>query len=132
MRSVMILLAAVGDVSAHICILEPPQRGNLSVTTPGDPSCYRRTNYCGGIPAPKAPTTTLVAGSTSVIRFQQNLNHWYPPNPGYLDVSIAHTRNPAEEDFHTLHMQSDFAGMEMVYAAPDFLTRMQHGPGMSR
>ena len=109
-----LVLALAAEVAAHICIIEPPQRGNLSVTTPGDPSCYRRTNYCGGIPAPRVPTTTLVAGSKSVIKFQQNLNHWYSPNPGYFDVSLAYTLDPTEADFHPLYFQSDFAGMEMV------------------
>ena len=102
-------------VSAHMCILEPPQRGPLDVTTPGDPSCYRRTSYCGGVPAPDPlVTTTLVAGGKTVMKFQQNLNHWHPSKTGWMDISLAYSTNPTEADFVPLTYLMDFPGMDMV------------------
>lgn len=65
-----LLLALAASALGHICILSPHQRGALNVTTPGDPSCYRRTDYCGGV-ALGAPLTTYVAGETITLTLQQ-------------------------------------------------------------
>ena len=98
----------------HICIISPPQRGALNVTTPGDPSCYHRTPYCGGKPLPAKPTTTFKAGETSTITFQQNLNHWYPPNPGFLDIGLSFSTDPQEEDWNSIVTYNDFPAQDMV------------------
>ena len=57
-------------VNAHICFVYPTQRGAYNVTTPGDPSCYRRVDYCGGV-APGTPLTKFVAGEVITITLDQ-------------------------------------------------------------
>jgi hypothetical protein len=74
----------------HICIIEPRQRGTFSISEPGDPSCYRRTPDCGGVAA--GPISgVFVEGQVATIKFQQNLNHWHTPKPGFLDLTIGST-----------------------------------------
>eukprot|EP01121_Diplochlamys_sp_Union-15-3_P008786 TRINITY_DN2352_c0_g1_i1.p1 TRINITY_DN2352_c0_g1~~TRINITY_DN2352_c0_g1_i1.p1 ORF type:complete len:170 (-),score=21.40 TRINITY_DN2352_c0_g1_i1:30-539(-) len=86
-------------VSAHICVWEPRQRGTLSITTPGDDSCYRPFAECGKEPA-ETPSKTLKGGQEYTIEFQQNLNHWYPKNAGWMDASISYkVDNVTDSDF---------------------------------
>jgi hypothetical protein len=110
------LVIGVLAASTHICIISPAQRGPLNISTPGDPSCYRRTPYCGGVPLPAHPPTgvSFVAGMPATIRFEQNLNHWYQPNPGFLDIALAHSTDPSEADFVTIATLDDPPLHEMV------------------
>lgn len=50
----------------------------------------------------------------ATIRFEQNLNHWYPPRPGFLDIALSHSTNPSEADFETLATLDDSPLHEMV------------------
>ena len=44
-RTAMMLVAALllvaAGATAHLCILNPPQRGALNISDAGDPSCFR-------------------------------------------------------------------------------------------
>ena len=111
--STLVLLALLGAATAHICSIDPPQRGDFSITTPGDPSCYRRTPYCGGIDV-EAPKKTYIAGEETTFTFQQNLNHWNWSHPGHFEIGIAYSSDPSIDDFLPLASFSDFAGNEMV------------------
>jgi hypothetical protein len=112
MRLLALALAiALGPVFAHICILSPPQRGPLSVFMPGDNSCYRRTPFCGGVNQ-TSPGTTLLAGSTTVIKVQQNLNHFTPSNQGFFVLAVIYNSNPSR--WTILDMWDDFPAWDMV------------------
>jgi len=114
MRCLFLLLAhSVMSASAHFCLVSPKQRGELALAEAGEPACYRRTPYCGGV-EPGPPTATYKAGALTSITFQQNLNHWYNANPGYMDIAIASGNNPANDAFTVLHTIPDFFGIEMV------------------
>jgi hypothetical protein len=81
----LVLVLQVQLTSAHVCIIHPPQRGPLSVTTPGDPLCYRRTGPCGGVKQ-TLRGTPFVSGSTLRVLVQQNLNHWDSPTTDRTSV----------------------------------------------
>jgi hypothetical protein len=86
LNAALVLASLAGLAHGHICVLDPPQRGNLSVVTPGDPSCYRRTvGAVTGLPASPTPKY-YVSGQTAAIRFQQNLNHFNMSTPGRIDL----------------------------------------------
>lgn len=109
----MTLLACLA--SAHICFISPVQRGPVSIAWPGESACYRRTPYCSGI-AVGPPLTKYVAGSQAQIAFQQNLNHFYPPKPGFLDIALSYNvLNPSEQDFELLGRVADSAAYDMVW-----------------
>jgi hypothetical protein len=96
-----LLLLFVCVACGHICSVFPPQRGPLSITGPGDDSCFRRVGECGGQPQEK-PKTTLRTGVNTVL-VQQNLNHWSNANPGFIDVSVSYNPEKVEEqDFQVL------------------------------
>lgn len=113
---------------AHICILDPPQRGALNVSDPGDDSCYRRTPYCGGIPAGPV-SATYYPGQEIAVMFQQNLNHWYPQKPGYFDLAISYNAivNPINATWITLARMPDFPAHDMVWQTNfTFLAHLPH------
>lgn len=114
-RALLLSLLLVPLACAHICILQPRQRGPLNVSDPGDDSCFRRTPYCGGI-APGAVTATYRAGDEIEIVFQQNLNHWSQDQPGYFDVAISYDAlTTANATFKPLGEPiPDFPAMDMV------------------
>ena len=103
---------SVVDVHCHFCLLSPRQRGGLSIAHAGEDACYRRTPYCGGV-SPSQPSASFEAGARVPITFQQNLNHWYQPDPGFMDVSIASGRDPDNEAFSVLASIPDFWGMPL-------------------
>jgi hypothetical protein len=80
------LAAAVSAASAHVCLLHPMQRGGANVSDAGDDSCFE-PNACTR--ASGAPTATLVAGHGTHVLLQQNLNHYNPGWPGFIDISWA-------------------------------------------
>jgi len=115
MMKVWMGLMMVMMIEGHICILDPPQRSPLSISMPGDDTCFRRTPYCGGI-APQAPVVSYKAGSTQMITFQQNLNHWYDKKPGYIDLAISYDAisNPSNPFWSTLGGLGDIPAHDMV------------------
>ena len=113
LRLLLASAALLGAARAHLCFLFPSQRGAVNVTTPGDPSCYRRRDYCGGV-APGAPLTTFAAGETVTVLLQQNLNHFFPARPGFVDVAIAAGADPNPADFVSLATLADAPAFDMV------------------
>ena len=112
-----IFLLQTLTTTAHVCILHPPQRGPLNVTTPGDPSCYRRTENCHGIIS-TGRVTPLVSGSTTSILVHQNLNHWVPPTntqtSGYFTLTLTAATNATNNDAFLLDTWSDFPAWDEV------------------
>ncbi len=86
---VLLGLLLMAPAAAHICLFEPQQRlGTAQWINPGSHQCFRRTPYCGET-TPEEPSVTYHAGRSARVVFQQNLNHWYPARPGFMDVAIA-------------------------------------------
>ncbi len=114
--SAFVALALVALSAAHICIIEPRQRGAWAITSAGSRNCYRRVAECGGV-APGPVTRTYVAGGQDTILLQQNFNHWNGANQGFVDVAIALTNvaNPTASDFLTLTSTLDFPAHEQVF-----------------
>ena len=83
------LLLCATSVQAHICLTYPMMRGPHPDLYPGDSVCYQRTPDCGAL-VKGNPTATFVAGTPTSIQFQQNLNHWYMPEPGHFDLAISY------------------------------------------
>jgi hypothetical protein len=111
----LVLVLQVQLTSAHVCIIHPPQRGPLSVTTPGDPSCYRRTGPCGGVKQ-TLPGTPFVSGSTVRVLVQQNLNHWVSPTTdrtsGFFSLKLANASSDGMDVL--LDTWSDFPAWDEV------------------
>jgi hypothetical protein len=97
---VVVSAAILQAVLAHVCILDPPQRGPMSISSPGDHNCYRPYGECGNQPS-ESPKVTWIAGSKQRILFQQALNHWYPQRPGWLDAGLSFNKfdNLTSTDF---------------------------------
>ena len=111
--------ASLVGVEGHICLFHPVQRGDPVPTAldPGDPLCYRRTPYCGGIPVPKdgpPSANTFLAGTEAELSFQQNLNHFWVENPGSLDVAVSYDLNPTDDSWVVLLALNDYAPNDMV------------------
>eukprot|EP01104_Vermistella_antarctica_P006153 TRINITY_DN1687_c0_g1_i1.p1 TRINITY_DN1687_c0_g1~~TRINITY_DN1687_c0_g1_i1.p1 ORF type:complete len:463 (-),score=104.79 TRINITY_DN1687_c0_g1_i1:120-1421(-) len=109
----IVLSSLVAHIHGHICFFDPPQRGHFSVGVPGDGPCYRRTDYCGGVPLGNV-TATYNAGGTIELFMQQNLNHFYVPKPGFLDVALSYDTVPTNASWVTLDRWDDLAGNDMV------------------
>jgi hypothetical protein len=92
--------------SAHICILDPPQRGGPSIKTWGDHQCFNAGSAelsCGDATRfPHGTPHQFIAGSSIDILFQQNLNHYNPGFEGFLDVAYSTKPDPTDADFVTL------------------------------
>jgi hypothetical protein len=112
-----VLLLFLPLASSHVCILDPPQRGNLSVQTPGDPSCYRRTiEACTDIkPSSQSAGQTFVVDQLTTVHVQQNLNHWVSPTndhtSGYFELKLLSTNGQNDV---LLDTWSDFPAWDEV------------------
>jgi hypothetical protein len=95
--TILFLLPAL--LSAHLCISWPNQRGgwNPGNTEPGDSLCFQPTAPCG-TKTPSTPQIVLPSGTTFYVQFQQNLNHYNPGYPGFLDISYAVGSTPPNQD----------------------------------
>ncbi|KAK5576901.1 hypothetical protein RB653_001838 [Dictyostelium firmibasis] len=94
---VILILQLNSFALAHLCLFNPPQREPFwgVPISPGDNACYKTNSNCGNTTA-GAPVQSYKAGSTIEVFFQQNYNHWYQPNPGFLDVSISYNGDDGE------------------------------------
>jgi len=133
MTSILLIAAfAVVLTSCHVCLLEPHQRGALSVAQPADDSCFRRSPDCGNIP-PGPPTATYPAGRPIHIQFQQNLNHWSQDSPGYIDISVSYDQ---EKTWQILKSLDDYPGNDMVmqtnFSVPVVFPQEADGPAVLR
>eukprot|EP01116_Phalansterium_solitarium_P002429 TRINITY_DN1244_c1_g1_i1.p1 TRINITY_DN1244_c1_g1~~TRINITY_DN1244_c1_g1_i1.p1 ORF type:complete len:496 (+),score=191.61 TRINITY_DN1244_c1_g1_i1:69-1556(+) len=102
------LLAFAGVSQAHVCLMNPPQRGGFDISTPGSNACFWPQGPCGTAPV-SSPTVTLVAGTSFNVLFQQNLNHYNPGWQGTLDVSFGTGFNQtSDKDFTIVSVIPDF------------------------
>ncbi|KAM9954392.1 hypothetical protein ACTFIW_003933 [Dictyostelium discoideum] len=111
--AIIIILQLNSFALAHLCLFDPPQREpNWGVPIqPGDNACYRVSSNCGNTTT-GAPVKSYSPKSTIQVFFQQNYNHWYKPNPGYLDVSLSYdgdngdyiVLSPTIDDFNAWDM----------------------------
>lgn len=80
----------------------------------GEGSCYRKNGPCGGQSAGPV-LTNLKAGQKYTVQFQQNLNHYFVDNPGWMEAAIAPNPNPSEADFKPFGQQiRDYNAMNMI------------------
>jgi len=81
---------------AHVCLLYPLQRGNITnINQAGDKECYlvnTATNapICGSDSPikPEIPKLVLEGGSMVTFVWQKNLNHWVANVPGNFTVFL--------------------------------------------
>lgn len=91
MRSAVLLVAvvAVTMVHAHLCVLNPAQRGGPhTITMVADPWCKLTTGPCGGQSA-EAGSVEYHRNDNVTIAFQKNQDHWTSATPGYFSVGFA-------------------------------------------
>jgi len=112
----LFVILAISIVNAHICLVQPYQRGpRVDISVPANLDCYHTTGPCGNVnnslpPGPVA--AVLKAGSPYVVEFQQNLNHFYPNKPGFMVAEIATSDNGPYTQFGSLI--PDFNAYDMV------------------
>ncbi|EFA76806.1 hypothetical protein PPL_09558 [Heterostelium album PN500] len=109
----LLLIVTIAKINGHLCILDPPQRG-AKLPSPlyaGDNNCYKIASNCGGVAA-GSPVASYRAGSYQTITFQQNYNHWFPSNIGYMDVAISYAGDNGQ--YQTLYSMQDFNAWDMV------------------
>jgi hypothetical protein len=95
----------------HICMIWPTQRGGWDVATgqPGSDACFQPQPACGTKPPPTGPKESLFTGTTVYVKLQQNLNHYNPGWPGFLDVAYAQGPNHStDDDFNLLSQFPDY------------------------
>lgn len=81
------LLLFVAIASAHVCLLQPLQRGSLNgLNTVGTPDCGLTTGPCGGRHA-EQPKQILKSGSEYTIVFQKNRDHYASNATGFFHIS---------------------------------------------
>jgi hypothetical protein len=121
----------------HVCIIDPPQRGILNVTDPGDHWCFNSgPKVADGLSCgdktrfPVGTPRKWVAGSKVTIQFQQNLNHYNAGFEGFLDVGYSSKQDPTEVDFITLetirdtyqHKQAAQTNYSVTFTVPNATT----------
>lgn len=111
--AIILLLVAVSGAFAHVCLLDPVQRGGFDISTPGANACFQPQGPCGKLPV-ENPSASLIAGSSYNVLFQQNLNHYNPGWQGTLDVSWGVGFN-----------QNSDANFTIVTVVPDFWAHLQ-------
>ncbi|UJR20092.1 hypothetical protein I4U23_023225 [Adineta vaga] len=112
MKNIVLILLYLSSTCGHLCLWQPMQRGNMSLNPPGSHDCYRKIQPCGGFNSSTSrERTTIESGSIYQVLFQQHINHYYPLNPGKLDISFAHGLEPLEEDFQILSSLNDYNPM---------------------
>eukprot|EP01113_Clastostelium_recurvatum_P025599 TRINITY_DN3081_c0_g1_i1.p1 TRINITY_DN3081_c0_g1~~TRINITY_DN3081_c0_g1_i1.p1 ORF type:complete len:172 (+),score=39.69 TRINITY_DN3081_c0_g1_i1:64-579(+) len=98
----------------HVCMWSPMQRGGkVDISMPGADLCYMvKGAPCGGSSIGSS-LTELKGNSVFMVEFQQNLNHWYPPNPGYMIADITTSANSST--FSPFgHVVPDYNARDMV------------------
>lgn len=106
----MALAVAIVPAYAHVCMWEPMQRGTVDISGPAENPCYQKVGPCG-VNTPGTSFTSLPAGGSYTVRFQQNANHYYTGKPGALIVDWAQGSSPSESDFTTLAWIRDYNAM---------------------
>ncbi|EDV23529.1 uncharacterized protein TRIADDRAFT_58259 [Trichoplax adhaerens] len=86
---ILISLALLVQIEAHICMINPKQRGKFDISTAGNPTCFRHGEPCGGQKFDGKIKKHITPGQTFFIKWQQNYNHYEIGYPGYMDISYA-------------------------------------------
>ncbi|OWF54568.1 uncharacterized protein LOC110443464 [Mizuhopecten yessoensis] len=77
--------------SAHMCLLNPRQRGSLSgYNKPAAADCYLTTDECGGRMRNPNNMAVFQRGMNYTVVLQKNLDHHNSTNPGSFDISLHH------------------------------------------
>jgi len=100
-------LALISVSYCHVCMMNPPQRGGYNISGGGSDSCFKPFSPCGKQPQGQ-PVLVAIAGSSYNVLIQQNLNHYNPGNPGFIEISFAPNPNPQEKDFVVLKRIRDY------------------------
>eukprot|EP00164_Ancoracysta_twista_P001490 GFYU01001951.1.p1 GENE.GFYU01001951.1~~GFYU01001951.1.p1 ORF type:complete len:563 (-),score=208.14 GFYU01001951.1:43-1689(-) len=104
----IIVALVVTNALAHLCIINPHQRGDLDVSHPASSTCFRTEGPCGNQPT-EEPQVTLQAGHKAEFKFQQNLNHYSTGHRGYFEFSFTKLSDPqSEDDFEVLSVLPDY------------------------
>ncbi|XP_045172851.2 uncharacterized protein LOC123534602 [Mercenaria mercenaria] len=86
--SVVCFAAIMALSSAHMCLINPHQRGSMmGLNKAGSDDCILLTGPCGGR-AISTPTAILNPGKNTTVTLQKNLDHWAKATPGYFAVTI--------------------------------------------
>ncbi|XP_062520531.1 uncharacterized protein LOC134195515 [Corticium candelabrum] len=92
MLRLVVCLLVFGFAHAHVCLINPHQRGTMKdINSPGTSDCALMHGPCGHRP-PEHPAVTYKAGATYRFTFQKNLDHFDKDHPGYFNVNITDTR----------------------------------------
>jgi hypothetical protein len=114
----LLSLAAVG-ASAHLCLFNPHQRGELNgYETAGTPDCALLTGPCGGRSA-TSPYALVPRGTNYTVSFMKNLNHFYAAKPGSFVVDFA--EDPEGKKFTTMTHTPDTNAPALTYYNLHFL-----------
>jgi len=101
--SVIVLLFCVSCL-AHVCFLNPEQRGgvNSGINQIASNECFQTTGPCGSFP--QAPPNIFYASSENIsVIFQKNLNHWDASKPGNFTINFS----PDGNAWHNLAVMPD-------------------------
>lgn len=119
------LVLLVASCHAHICMIYPPQRGGYNISTPGNSACYEPQAPCGTQPV-GSPVLKLRGGTIFYLLVQQNLNHYNPGHPGFIDVAWdVGTNQTSDSQFTDLNAISDywphFQGTQTNFSIPIYV-----------
>jgi len=90
MKQIIILSILLSVAVAHLCLMNPVQRGDLAgYEEPAATDCYLTTGPCGG-KGMGPPVLFALAGTNFTILFQKNLDHFYAPAPGNFTISFSY------------------------------------------
>ncbi|XP_064383131.1 uncharacterized protein LOC135331808 [Halichondria panicea] len=89
MKVLLLLAAVVAIGQAHLCLVFPKQRGNITgLNMAGADNCLLvKDAPCGGRPA-EMPEVTFESGMNATIIFQKNLDHWVMATPGMFEINL--------------------------------------------
>ncbi|VDI02009.1 Hypothetical predicted protein [Mytilus galloprovincialis] len=127
MLSVVALLGFLGVCSAHLCLLEPHQRGSMAdPLTPANPDCHLRTAPCGGRDADAKPSASYQKGTNVAVTWQKNFSHYNQKNPGIMEVSLIRDAVPFEV-IQTVKVNDDHLNKQQNYTKNLMIPDNYHG-----
>jgi len=87
--SFIVLLFCVSCL-AHVCLLNPEQRGgvNSGINQIASNECFQTTGPCGSFPQ-SPPMVFYGSGQNLTVIFQKNLNHWDASAPGNFTINFS-------------------------------------------
>ncbi|KAH3855353.1 uncharacterized protein LOC127871003 [Dreissena polymorpha] len=88
--SSVFLLAVIALSSAHMCLVEPKQRGSImGLDKEGADDCILLNGPCGGRMM-EEPMTMFKSGGNFTVIIQKNLDHWAKATPGFFGINLMH------------------------------------------